>query len=101
MSDKVSRMYRRSTDIPVEKWGHDHWSLLGYVRSIEIDVAGFKVWADPRMRIAGPKRILMDAKSPGIDMDDKFGSRLSDGSYVPGHDDGRAAHHRQGPGREA
>jgi hypothetical protein len=36
--------------IPINEWGRDHWSMLAYFESIEVDHGQFKILFDPRMR---------------------------------------------------
>jgi len=35
--------------VPIENWGKDHWSLLGYIGHVMIECAGFQIGFDPRM----------------------------------------------------
>ncbi len=74
--------------VPMSLWGRDHWSMLLYFRSVEVDHAGFKVKFDPRMRQNRRNfRVLPGEKLNGLAMRPENGSRLNDGTFVIGHDD--------------
>lgn len=36
--------------IPIEKFGRDHWSMLGYMETVMVECAGFQIGYDPRVR---------------------------------------------------
>ena len=36
--------------VPMDQWGKDHWSTLGYVEAVSVENAGFQVGSDPRMK---------------------------------------------------
>jgi len=86
--------------IPMAKWGKDHWSILAYLETVEVECGGFQVGFDGRMRqgrrnfrvmpqeCPKPKRFdkcprLQDAEP----MEHEHGTRLNDGTVVEGHDD--------------
>lgn len=79
--------------VSIEKWGRDHWSMLAYFRTVEVDKAGFKVQFDPRMRQNRRNWRTMLEKLPkgkfvvGHAMDVGTGTRLNDDTFVSGHDD--------------
>lgn len=92
-----STEYSADDIVPPSAWGKDHWSMLAYMETVMVEVACFQVGADPRMR-QGPRsfRIMHEqcpqpsrpTKAPnGMVMRPEHGSRLADGSYIPGHDD--------------
>jgi hypothetical protein len=74
--------------IPIHLWGRDHWSMLAYFRSVEVDFDGFTVKFDPRMRQNRRHfRVLGGDKRNGLPMTPENGSRLTDDTFIPGHDD--------------
>lgn len=92
--------------IPAELWGRDHFSTLLYIETRLVDSSGhtFQIALDPHMRTnrrnfrvfsgygtgaihLGNQQTRENKASMARVMDDKYGSRLSDGTYVPGHDD--------------
>lgn len=74
--------------VPMTLWGRDHWSMLLYFRSVEVDHAGFEVKFDPRMRQNRRNfRVLAGVKLNGLVMLPEHGSRLNDGTFIIGHDD--------------
>lgn len=83
----VSKEHTVDDYVPVEKWGRDHWSMLAYFRSIEVDRGQFLVVADPRMRLGRRHYRVLGAAEPCLPMDPKCGSRLNDDTYIPRHDD--------------
>ncbi len=80
--------FSRDDCVPIRLWGRDHWSMLAYFRSVEVDRGGFEVKFDPRMRQNRRHfRVLDGDKSLGLPMSLENGSRLTDGTFIPGHDD--------------
>lgn len=93
----ASTQFTKDAIIPPSAWGKDHWSTLAYAETVMVESSGFQVGSDARMRqgrrnfrvmgeqCAAPRR----PTSGGVAqvMDDSHGSRLNDGTYVPGHDD--------------
>lgn len=86
--------------VPVTKFGKDHWSVLAYAESVMMEVAGFQVGLDPRMRqgrrhyrvmreqCIRPKRASRVHPDMAMVMDsEKHGTRLNDGTSIAGHDD--------------
>lgn len=85
--------------VPITLWGRDHWSTLAYLDSKIVNGAYMRMQLDPRMR-AGRRhyRMLWEASRSlprsrkygmgnAVVMEDKYGSRLNDGTYAVGHDD--------------
>lgn len=102
-------MFDKENPIPVEKFGRDHWSLLGYIESVCVEMKGFQVGFDPCMRqfkhsVIGlrlalhcpwPKRVRK--ASPQLEpyddaIETKYGTRLGDGTRLNGHDDWDCVH---------
>lgn len=85
--------------VPLDKFGRDHWSTLAYVETVMVECGGFQVGSDPHMRSGRrnwrvlregcpkPKRPTRSSLANDLVMSREHGSRLSDGTYVPGHDD--------------
>jgi len=74
--------------VPVSLWGRDHWSMLLYFRSVEVDHGGFEVKFNPRMRQNRRNfRVLPGEKLNGLAMQPENGSRLNDRTFIIGHDD--------------
>ncbi len=83
--------------VPLEHFGEDHWSQIGYMDSVIVECAGFQVGYDPRMRqgrrhtrvmseqCRRPKRPTNPAM--GMVMEDRYSTRLKSGDQVSGHDD--------------
>jgi len=100
-----SSTYTQQDFIPMEVWGRDHWSLLGYINHHMVDVACFHVGFDPHMRqnrynymgllnsCHNPKRSGWNKRSKDVQsqismvMKSEHGSRLNNGEYIPNHDD--------------
>ena len=94
------RQFMEDDFIPIEYWGRDHWSLLAYIGSVMIEVAGFQVGFDERMRqnrrnyrvmmeeCKKPKRISRIAPSGivGCMWKPEYTSRLNNG-ISENHDD--------------
>lgn len=94
--------------IPVEKFGRDHWLTVSYIEAVAVEMGGFQVGFDPCMRqfkrsVIGlrlalhcpwPKRVrrAAPALTPDPDAETKYGTRLKDGTVVPGHDDWDCVH---------
>ena len=82
--------------VPPELWGRDHWSTLAYVECKIVD-GGYQVKFDANMRQKRRNyRVLFQALPfhrremgaiRGCAMQQQYGSRLSDGTYLPWHDD--------------
>lgn len=85
--------------VPINLWGRDHWSTMGYLDTVIVNKGYTQMRLDPRMR-AGRRnyRVLWEASrslpqdwqygfSNAVVMDNKYGSRLNDGTYAVGHDD--------------
>lgn len=86
----------RNELVPMNLWGKDHWSTLGYVESVSETNAGFQVGADPRMKTnrrharvlqACPRPKRSSGFLPGVVMDPAHATRLKDGTQVENHDD--------------
>lgn len=83
--------------VPMNKWGKDHWSTLAYIETVMVEVQGFQVGFDARMRQKRRTFRVMHEQCPqpkrpsrggmGIPMEPKYGSRLNDGTSLEGHDD--------------
>lgn len=85
--------------IPVDLFGRDHWSTLAYAETVMVDVGGFQIGADARMRhcrrnfrvmrqmCPKPRRIKSTGAMMMVMDHDKHGTRLSDGQVIAGHDD--------------
>lgn len=83
--------------VSMDRWSKDHWSTLGYIETVMTDCGGFQVGSDARMRsnrrhfrvmaeeCPNPKR--MGRGALGISMSPDHGTRLKDGTVIPGHDD--------------
>ena len=80
-----------------EQWSADHWSTLAYMETVMVECGGFQIGRDPRMRsnrahfrvmqeqCPNPKRPSRDPA--GVVMKPEHGTRLRDGTVLPGHDD--------------
>ena len=89
--------YTKDDIIPLKDFGRDHWSTFAYIDTLIVELQGFQIGFDGRMRqgrrnfrvmkemCSHPKRV--NSASMGIVMDLKYGTRLRDGSTVEGHDD--------------
>lgn len=74
--------------LPPDLWWRDHWSTLAYVETRLVDKGAYSVMFDPRMRQSRRNyRVLPGNKSHGVPMDEKNGTRLSNNTYLPWHDD--------------
>lgn len=96
----TSAPYSGSDLIPISAWSKDHWSTLGYIETVMVEMSGiFQIGFDPRMRQyrrnfrvmaqqcpkpARPKETSVDQ---GIVMTLENSTVLNDGSIVRGHDD--------------
>lgn len=79
---------REDEFVPMDLWGKDHWSTLGYIETKLVE-GPCKVSFDARMRQNRRHyRVLMEARHhDGVPMSPQYGSRLNDGTYLPWHDD--------------
>lgn len=82
--------------IPMTLWGRDHWSTLAYIEHKLVDFGEYEVKFDKHMRQKRRTfRVLVEAlpghekrvASFGVPMEAQHGTRLSDGTSVPNHDD--------------
>lgn len=83
--------------VPLELFGEDHWSTLAYAETVMVECAGFQVGYDPRMRQGRrnyrvmteqcPRPVRPGSRAMGVVMDNKYSTRLNDGSTVERHDD--------------
>lgn len=73
--------------VPMELWGKDHWSTLAYLETVQVDHKMLMMHSDARMRQNRRHFRILGARRPALPMQREHGSRLNDGSYVPGHDD--------------
>lgn len=82
--------------VPMDQWGKDHWSTLGYVEAVSVENAGFQVGSDPRMKTnRRHTRVLAACPRPkrtagftlGVVMEPEHATRLKDGTQIPNHDD--------------
>lgn len=84
--------------ITMDLWSKDHWSTLAYIETVMVDIGGFQVGFDARMRsnrrnfrvmkeeCSKPKRVT--ASNPlGIPMNSDQGTILKNGKMVENHDD--------------
>lgn len=97
----INTSIRPNDAVPVALWGRDHWSTLAYIETKLVDddgkdECGYSVRFDPRMRQCRRHfRVLSEALPGhrkreaqfGEPMQPTHGSRLSDGTYLPWHDD--------------
>jgi hypothetical protein len=79
-------------------FGKDHWSTLAYAETVMVDVGGFQVGFDVRMRQSRrnyrvmremcrrPKRVRQ-GPDHGCMWESKYSTVLADKSMVEGHDD--------------
>lgn len=84
--------------VPMHLWAKDHWSMLAYAETVMVDLGGFQVGNDCRMRQGRrnfrvmhelcfkPRRIKNLPKMSMV-MEIKHSTRLKDGTIVEGHDD--------------
>jgi hypothetical protein len=94
---KVNHDIPEGEHVPMNLWGRDHWSTLAYIETKLVNHGETVVEFDPRMRQKRRHfRLLLQAlpghRKPGAivqgqAMEAQHGSRLSDGSYLPWHDD--------------
>ena len=82
--------------VPMDQWGKDHWSTLGYVEAVSVENAGFQVGQDPRMKTnRRHTRVLAACPRPkrtagftlGVTMAPEHATRLKDGTQIANHDD--------------
>lgn len=85
--------------VPMDLFGDDHWSAFAYAETIMVDCAGFQVGFDGRMRQGRrhyrvmhaecyrPKRVRQAGLSLSTVMENRYSTRLNDGTTVEGHDD--------------
>lgn len=86
--------------VPEAIFHKDHWSTLAYMQTVIVDYAGFQVGLDPHMRQGRRNYRVMRDECPrpirpgsGFPismvhvMDNKYSTKMRDGSVVDGHDD--------------
>jgi hypothetical protein len=74
------------TNIPIEKWGHDHWSTLAYIECRCVDHGG--KLRNANMRTDYQRHpLLLDRCGLGDPRGAKYPTRLADGSEQANHDD--------------
>lgn len=84
---------RRSNDgqyISIELWGRDHWSMLAYFETVQVERGFFRVEFNARMRQKRHHLRVMPGRRgdyDGIPMRPEHGSRLNNGTYIENHDD--------------
>jgi hypothetical protein len=88
----------RVRHIPMEQWGNDHWSSLGYIETVMVDVGCFQIGSDPNMRFnqrnldmleescPSPKRIGPQGRATEA-MHPEDATLLKDGVQIDQHDD--------------
>lgn len=85
--------------VPLANFGKDHWSTLAYMETVMVDVGGFQIGADARMRsnrrnfrvmnelCPRPHRVKQTGKLAMVMDREKHGSLLKDGTVATNHDD--------------
>lgn len=84
--------------IPMKLWAKDHWSTLAYIETVMVDLGGFQVGFDARMRSNRRNFRVMKDECPkpkrvgpfnplGIPMGPDHGTILNNGKAVANHDD--------------
>lgn len=85
--------------VPMRLWGKDHWSMLGYVEAEMVESGMFQVGFDARIRqnrrnvrvmaqeCPRPKRAKPTSLGQYGGWDEKYRTRLNDGSEAANHDD--------------
>lgn len=85
--------------IPLSDFGKDHWSTFAYADTIIPDHCGFQVGFDGRMRQGRahfrvmheqwptPRRTRPTGLHQAMVMDNRYSTKLKDGTVVEGHDD--------------
>lgn len=85
--------------IPISHWGRDHWTTLAYIETVMVDMGGFQVGSDARMKsnrrnyrvmardCPKPLRATNQAASLALVMEPHHATKLNDGQQVPNHDD--------------
>lgn len=84
---------RENELVPPSLWGRDHYSTMAYIETKLVDRDEYSVRFDPHMRQKRRHfRVLLEAlgRAPSLGahpMSPEHGTRLSDGTYLPWHDD--------------
>lgn len=90
MAARENTTISESDYVQPELWGKDHYSTLAYIETKLIESSGYSVRFDPHMRQKRRHfRLLGDPSvwNLGVPMERQYGTRLSDGTYLPWHDD--------------
>lgn len=85
--------------VPLSNFGKDHWSTFAYADTVIPDHRGFQVGFDGRMRqgrrhfrvmhedCPTPRRTRHAGVHQSMVMDNRYSTKLKDGTVVEGHDD--------------
>lgn len=77
-----------TTSVPIERWGKDHWSTLGYLECRVVDHRGYLDVERMRCHPRTHHRLAHEGSAISFMAHGKFPSTtLADGTELDGHDD--------------